>query len=292
VYLGVPLHADHPGHLSVLDGFHGLVVGPRRGDQRLAHPAERLMVIRRDAGPLAQHLDEPAALGDRDVVPGEAADHRAMPLMADDVGQVLDEVAAESDVEHLHAAADRKNRNVPFERGAHECELPVVAIRARWPGARIAGRGVARWIDVTAAGEHETVHAVEHDLGSAFRIGQRRRGKQHGHRPGRGQGVGVVGGQQIGDLTPDTPHRPLAVGGDSDSWPFQVLALHSEMVRLSSLQWAASLGRTRSPVGSNNGSRAATAPSTHSPNRSTAIRVPGPACSIGRYAYAIEAPIV
>ncbi len=49
-------------------------------------------------------------------------------VVADQVGQVLDEVAAEGDVQDLRAAADREHRQVALERRAQERELGAVAL--------------------------------------------------------------------------------------------------------------------------------------------------------------------
>jgi hypothetical protein len=62
-------------------------------------------------------------------------------LVPDDVGQVLDEVAAAGDVQHLAPAADCEHRHVALERALEQRELGVVAPRtmpevsscASWP---------------------------------------------------------------------------------------------------------------------------------------------------------------
>ena len=100
---------------------------------------------------LAEHRSEPRAGLDLDVVVGEGARCVLVPLVADDVRQVLHEVAAERDVQHLRAAADREHRQVALERRAQQRELGVVALRARSrssrdapPGRRAPGRGRSR----------------------------------------------------------------------------------------------------------------------------------------------------
>ena len=53
--------------------------------------------------------------------------------VADRVGQVLDEGAAEGDVQQLHAAADAEHRHLALERGAGQRDLEGVALG---PGRR------------------------------------------------------------------------------------------------------------------------------------------------------------
>ena len=67
--------------------------------------------------------------------------------MADDVGQVLDQRAAQRHVHDLQAAADAEHRHAPVERGAEERDLGGVpagpddrglrtcAARRTWPGS-------------------------------------------------------------------------------------------------------------------------------------------------------------
>jgi hypothetical protein len=61
---------------------------------------------------------------------GELAGLVSVVLVPELVGQVLDEVAAASDVEQLRAPADRQDGHVAFERGLEEAELGLVAGRA------------------------------------------------------------------------------------------------------------------------------------------------------------------
>ena len=65
-----------------------------------------------------------------DVVVGvlEAAGMAPVLLVADDVGQVLGERAAERDVDQLHPAADPEHRHVALDRAARQRDLGAVAL--------------------------------------------------------------------------------------------------------------------------------------------------------------------
>ena len=68
---------------------------------------------------------------DRDVVVGEDARGLLVPLAADDLRQVLDEVAAPGDVQDLAAAADREHRHVALQRRRQQRQLGGIAVGAR-----------------------------------------------------------------------------------------------------------------------------------------------------------------
>ena len=88
-------------------------------------------MMRLDRGALTEQRAEPRSLLDLDLVVGEDARRLLVLLVADDLGQVLDEVAAAGDVQHLRAAADREHGHVALERGAQERQLGPVALRTR-----------------------------------------------------------------------------------------------------------------------------------------------------------------
>ena len=134
VHLGMPLHADHPGRARA--------ARPPRRRRRSAQPVATSPSPSRSHAPGggrsrpaprrrgSPRSREPGASAH--VVPAVHADGRAVQVGADHVRQVLAQVAAERDVEHLHAAAHREHRQVALERGAGERELPLVAVG---PGA-------------------------------------------------------------------------------------------------------------------------------------------------------------
>jgi hypothetical protein len=71
-------------------------------------------------------------------------------IVADDVGQVLDEVTTARDVQHLTPAADREDRQVAFEGGGQQRELGAVAIRVDAVGLRVGLLAVEAGLEVGA----------------------------------------------------------------------------------------------------------------------------------------------
>jgi hypothetical protein len=102
--------------------------------------------------------------------------------VADVVGQVLDQRAAERDVQQLHAAADPEHRQVAFQRAQRQRDLRAVAVGPGVGGLGMALDAVGARVDVRAAGEHQAVEAVEHVVGVLFDPGV---GRQH-QRDGAG----------------------------------------------------------------------------------------------------------
>jgi hypothetical protein len=87
----------------------------------------------------------------------EATEVAAVLLVADVLGEVLMQRAAERDVQQLHAAADTEHRHVAGDGGARERDLGAITL-----GYGLAGRCVARLpvlvgADVSPAGEYQRV---------------------------------------------------------------------------------------------------------------------------------------
>ena len=122
---------------------------------------------------------------------------RVVPVVADDVGQVLVQRAAERDVEQLRAPADPQHRQVQLQRPVQDGQLGRVALRVRGAGGGVRGGAVAVGGDVAAAAEQHGVHAVDRPR----RL--RRRGQQHGHAA-RGEDDVDVG---AGSSTASRPRR-------------------------------------------------------------------------------------
>ena len=82
-------------------------------------------------------------------------------VVADVVGQMLDEVAAEGDVEHLRAPADRQHRQVALERRLEQRKLGAVAL-GHDPG-RLGMRllAVEPGVEIGATREDQPVDRVE-----------------------------------------------------------------------------------------------------------------------------------
>ena len=75
--------------------------------------------------------------------------------MADHVGQVLVQGAAEGHVQDLHAPADCQNRQSPLDRGAGQTDLRLVALGVNPVHRRVGLLPVPLRVDVAPAGEEE-----------------------------------------------------------------------------------------------------------------------------------------
>ena len=134
---------------SIASGSSSSVLQPRR-DQPLPQLRDALVVVGLGrVVDLARGARGQRAVGQPDVVVGavEGARHAAVVLVADVVGQVLDQRPPARDVHQLHPAADAEQRDVALERAARQRDLEVVALPAgcrRWrraaPPRRSPGR--------------------------------------------------------------------------------------------------------------------------------------------------------
>src|SRR5438874_7483724 len=84
------------------------VVGPRHLAQAVADTSDALVVMRFHGRSRPEHRPEPRAVVDLHSVVGERSLHHPMLLAADDLGQVLHEIAAARDIQDLETAADRE----------------------------------------------------------------------------------------------------------------------------------------------------------------------------------------
>src|SRR5580765_3097582 len=106
----MPQDAEREPTSGLLDRLDAPVLGMRGDAQALAEPAETLMVVRLHRLALPEQRPEPRTVLERHVVLRELSRRVLVPLVADDFRQVLDEIAAARDVEHLRPAADRQHR--------------------------------------------------------------------------------------------------------------------------------------------------------------------------------------
>ena len=132
-------------------------------------------------------------------------------VVADDVGQMLDEVASTCDVEHLAAAADGEHGHVPGERRLEQCQLGAV------PLGHDAGRRLVRFvvvqvrIQVGAAREHQSV-----DGRQRLRYAVLARGDQHGPAARLLDCLHIRGRDERGVLVPVAPPGGSQVRRDAD----------------------------------------------------------------------------
>ena len=124
----MPEDADGEPTGGVLERLD-LTVGVAGGDTEAgAEAGVALVVVRLHIDLGSENAGEAASGLDLDLVLRELTGRLLVPLVPDEVRQVLDQVAAERDVQHLRAAADREHRQVALERGREERELGPVAL--------------------------------------------------------------------------------------------------------------------------------------------------------------------
>ena len=172
------------------------------------------MVVRLHRQLVAEHGAEARPVLDPHRMVGERAHDLAMRLAADNLGEVLYEVAAARDVEHLRAATHREHRQVARERRLEQRQLRAVARRARPGRLRVRLRAVGLRVEVGAAGEDEPVERVDDLLHPVLD----RRDEQR--RPARAlDRLHVHVRDERGVELPVTPRRRLDVRGDSHHGP-------------------------------------------------------------------------
>ena len=218
VGLGVPLDAEHEAALGQLDGLHEVVDGRRAGDHEpLAQLVDALVVmglggVQELAGGVRRQR-----LGDEaDVVVGlvEVAGHAPVVLVAEGLGQVLDERAAKGDVEDLHAAADAEHRHVELGGAPDEGELEGVALAAPALGLGVGLGAVGGRVHIDAAGDDQAVEAVQKLVGIAHQLGLG--GDHERQAAGAAHLAHVAGGQDRGVLIPDAVAGLGERRGDAD----------------------------------------------------------------------------
>src|SRR4051812_33940085 len=123
----MPQDAEREPARWILDRLDYPVVGVSGGTQALAEPADPLMVMRLHRRVRPEQRGDSRPFLERHVVLAELARAVLVLLVADDLREVLDEVAAERNVEHLRAAADREHGQVTGERRRQQRQLGSIA---------------------------------------------------------------------------------------------------------------------------------------------------------------------
>jgi hypothetical protein len=210
----VPEHAESEALVGILEPLHDAVVGPGDRPQPLADPADALVVVRLHRRVLTEQGAQAALLRDGDAVIREEARLVAVPLVADLLRQVLDEVAPARHVQQLRAAADRQHGHVPRERALQERQLRAVAPRLRRVRRRVRVGAVQTGVEIAAAREDHAVQAVER-----LRHGSVHRGDHDGPSARGLDRVNVRHRDERRLLGPDAHLYPLGVRGDADERP-------------------------------------------------------------------------
>ena len=126
------------------------------------------MVVGLHRRAVADQRAEHAVGTDLDVVLGEDSGHDLVLVVADDLRQVLDEVAAEGDVQDLAAAADGEQGHVALECRREQCQLARVPLRADAVRLRVRLGAVALRAEVRATREEQSVESVERLVDPVF----------------------------------------------------------------------------------------------------------------------------
>src|SRR6185437_6500566 len=165
VRLGVPLDAEHKAPAGLLDRLSQAVNGGAAADaQALAQTIDALMVMGLGGMMgLPRRARGQGASDQVNVVVGavEGAGDTQMLVMAEVLGQMLQQGAAVGDVDQLHATADAEHRQVALDRGAHQGDFEAVALGDGVNSLRMGLLAIARRVDVGAAGEHQPVEQLE-----------------------------------------------------------------------------------------------------------------------------------
>src|SRR3954468_16804910 len=127
----MPQDADQERLVWILDPLDCAVLGPGDLAEALADSTDALVVMRHDR---AVSIADARRGIDAHRVLRELAENLAVLLVTHDLGQVLDDVAAAGDVEHLEATTDREHRQVAGERALEQRELAPVSLRVRARG--------------------------------------------------------------------------------------------------------------------------------------------------------------
>src|SRR5215813_7086837 len=191
LHLRVPLHADAPGMLDVLDRLDQTVLSPRHRAQALADAIDALMMPGAHLGVgRAEDVCQAALRLDLDAVHADVARVQSMrDAVAVVVRQMDVQAAATDDVQHLQAAADTQHRHARVgERRAREREFERIALLADGVHAFMVLAAVGIRIDVAAARDDQRAHARQQSGG--LRLAG---WKDDRHAAGAPHGVDVAG---------------------------------------------------------------------------------------------------
>jgi hypothetical protein len=182
--------------------------------------AKRLSVVGLGAVKLLPgHPGGQGARAQADIVVGavEAAGRPAVVVVAEGLGQVLQERPSRRHVHELHPPADPEEGDVALQGPPHQGDLAGVALGHGVLGLGVRLGGIGGGIDVGAPRQHQPVDQVEDRVGI---LGQRGIRRDHEREPARAlHGVDVGAGQQHRLLVPDAPLGALQGGADPDDGP-------------------------------------------------------------------------
>jgi hypothetical protein len=144
----VPLDAEHRPAVRSLERFRRPVVCSSYDPKPWRHPIDGLMVVTRGRNARTQRPADPAIRIKRDGARAENSTPLRVWQNSFNLRQMLDQVAAERDVEHLQPAADAEHRHTFLNSGADKRELGVIAVGSERASGWMRFRGVRSRIDV------------------------------------------------------------------------------------------------------------------------------------------------
>ena len=157
----MPLDSHREGPAQHLDRLDDTVIAASGHHQPLTQFVDGLMMAAQHLGPISQQaLHDGAWLGGH-ANRGEPARARLVIVRADDVGEMLDEAAAQSDVEHLVATTDGQQRQVTLEGSINKGEFEVVTAIVASPVPRIVDLAIAMGTHIAASDHHQAVKPVQ-----------------------------------------------------------------------------------------------------------------------------------
>src|SRR5262249_20930230 len=128
--LRVPEDAEEEAATAVLDRLDDAVGCPRDRPEAAAEATEAPAMVGLDRRLGAEQPREPPTRVDTHVVVAEAGRVGLVLIGAEHLGQVLDEVAAEGDVDDLAAATDAEDGEIERMSGTRERHLRAIARRS------------------------------------------------------------------------------------------------------------------------------------------------------------------
>ena len=204
--LGMPLHAHHETPARELHRLDDPVIRPGGGRQPVGQHPDGLVVA-------AQHVD----LGPHDGRRARARD-RAYRDLAEGpgpglvdrrphhVGEVLDQVPAQVDVEQLMAPADGEDREVGPQGRRQQGAFGPVTHRVDPADAGVGVLTEGGGVDVPPADQDQTVEGGHHLVGARLGAPVGRVGRREEERPAPGPGHEVdVGGRHQHGVTVPRP---------------------------------------------------------------------------------------
>ena len=145
-FLGVPEDADGERSRRILECLERAVLGASGDGETLPQTAVALMVVRLHVDPVAEEVSEPRTFGELDRMFGEHARRLLVPVVADEIGHVLLQIAAERDVQHLRPTTDGQHGQVPVER-FHQTMAREWAYGLAYRSHRHRNAALPHWLD-------------------------------------------------------------------------------------------------------------------------------------------------